>query len=199
MSIITALLERPAIYRLWQRPFADHKMAPFRRHNDMSQLGRVLDVGCGPGTNAPQFAGTDYLGVDINPKYIAYARARFPGRFEVADARSFSLSEPHPFDCIIVNSLLHHLEDGVVRSLFSGLSRCVSSAGAIHVLELVQPTGHGVDSFLARGDRGQFSRSVERWGDLVSRYYNLEVLEPYSLQVGGLVLWNMVYIRGRPR
>lgn len=198
-SIVAALLERPTIYRLWQLPFAGDKLRPFLRHNDYAGLGRVLDVGCGPGTNARHFAGTDYLGVDINPKYIAYARGRFPGRFEVADAAHLNLGENQKFDCIIVNSLLHHLEDGVVSSLLEKLCSALSDEGSIHILELVEPRSRGIDAFLAKADRGRFSRSKGRWEDLVRQFYELVVVEPYTLRVAGLVLWNMIYVKGRPR
>jgi SAM-dependent methyltransferase len=198
-SLIAVLLEQPAIYRLWQRPFAQEKLAPFRRHNNLARLGRVLDVGCGPGTNARHLASTDYLGLDINPKYIAYARQRYPGRFEVADAARFSLGEDQQFDCIIVNSLLHHLDDAAVCSLLSGLRSHVSPDGSVHVLELVKATGLGFDTLLTRADRGRFSRSLERWSELVRQFYDVVVVEPYPLGVGRVVLWNMVYMKGRPR
>ena len=63
------LFEVPWVYRAWQAPFAEQKLAPVMRHNVMGAVRRVLDVGCGPGTNAPHFEGLDYLGLDINPDY----------------------------------------------------------------------------------------------------------------------------------
>ena len=68
---VVRLLERPGVYLAWQRPFVASKLAPVWRHNDRSTIRRVLDVGCGPGTNSAEFAGLDYLGVDLNPSYIA--------------------------------------------------------------------------------------------------------------------------------
>ena len=44
-------MDRVTAYRLWQAPFAEKKLEPLRRHNDLSTIRRVLDVGCGPGTN----------------------------------------------------------------------------------------------------------------------------------------------------
>ena len=41
----------------------------------------VLDVACGPGTNAPHFRHCDYLGLDINPEYTRRATARYGMRF----------------------------------------------------------------------------------------------------------------------
>ncbi len=198
-SITGALLERPSIYRLWQAPFARAKLAPFLRHNDTSGLRRVLDVGCGPGTNAPHFENVDYLGVDINPLYIAYAKQRFGGRFEVADAAELAMSRTERFDCILVNSLLHHLDDPQVASLLGRLRSCIAEGGSIHVLELLAPTGSGVDALLAKADRGRFSRPRARWQELIGEFFEPILVEPYALRVAGLALWNMIYVKGKPR
>ena len=53
------LLEQPLSYRLWQAPFAEAKFEPVRRHNDLGRVRRVLDVGCGPGTNTHHFAAVE--------------------------------------------------------------------------------------------------------------------------------------------
>src|SRR5688500_421072 len=86
MTIRDRVFEHSIAYRIFQAPFIKPKVAPLWRRNDMTQVRRVLDVGCGPGTNAQFFADGGYLGVDVNPDYIADARRRFPGkRFEIAD------------------------------------------------------------------------------------------------------------------
>jgi SAM-dependent methyltransferase len=90
MGSATNLLESPSIYRLWQAPFAEDKFAPLAVYNDLRSVRRVLDVGCGPGTNVSHFQGCEYMGIDINPSYIAYARRRYRQEFLVADATQFS-------------------------------------------------------------------------------------------------------------
>jgi SAM-dependent methyltransferase len=118
-----SILERSSVYNLWQAPFARKKMAPLLTHNDLRAVRKVLDVGCGPGTNARYFEPSAYLGIDINPEYVASARKRYPGRFEVADATAFAAGG-ETFDFVLVNSVLHHIDDpGTVRTLerLSGL------------------------------------------------------------------------------
>ncbi len=66
MKLIAQIMENTQAYRLWQAPFADEKFAPVAAHNDLSRVRRVLDVGCGPGTNTQHFSGADYLGIDRN-------------------------------------------------------------------------------------------------------------------------------------
>lgn len=78
--------ELPIVYRTIQAPFAEAKLAPFFRGLKARSVRSVLDVGCGPGTNAAHFAHLDYTGIDINPDYIASARRRHAGRFVAGDA-----------------------------------------------------------------------------------------------------------------
>lgn len=44
MSLADYLLEKTAVYSLWQAPFAAAKLAPMLAHNDMGSARRVLDV-----------------------------------------------------------------------------------------------------------------------------------------------------------
>ena len=73
--------EHPLVYRTLQAPFHERKLAPVLRRLHGHPEMRVLDVGCGPGTNAAHFRAMHYTGVDINPDYIASAQRRVPGRF----------------------------------------------------------------------------------------------------------------------
>ena len=48
--------------------------AVIRRELRLGQGLRTLDLGCGPGAFADVFAGDDYVGVDLNARYIEHAR-----------------------------------------------------------------------------------------------------------------------------
>lgn len=200
---LARLLEHPAVYRFWQAPFASAKVAPLLATAAYRSAQRVLDAGCGPGTNARYFRHCDYLGLDINPAYIAYARRRFGDRFEVADVTRYLPPEGRPFDFILLNSLLHHLEDGEVEVLLQSLQRLLSPDGAIHILDLVLPDRPSVARTLAKRDRGEHPRPLENWRGLFAKSFAEEAFLPYplGLRLGGvgLTLWNMVYFRGRLR
>ena len=98
MSAARHPMEHTLVYRLWQAPFAERKLAPLFRHNDRSRIRRVLDVGCGPGTNARHFLDHDYLGIDLNPAYIRDAERRFGPRFRVADVTTMRLEPGQGWD-----------------------------------------------------------------------------------------------------
>jgi SAM-dependent methyltransferase len=193
------LLERPGVYLAWQRPFISTKLAPVKRHNDLSAVRRVLDVGCGPGTNSAEFAGIDYLGVDLNPSYIAYARRRHGTGFEVADVRTDPIPGRGTYDFVLLNSLLHHLDDAGVASLLAGIHDCVSNDGHVHVVELELPERRGLPRMLALSDRGEYPRSLSAWRMLLTAHFDEVVFERFPVPSRGPALWSMVYFKGKPR
>jgi len=194
---MSGIMAHPTAYRLWQKPFADSKFQPILEHNDMTQVCRVLDVGCGPGTNSLFFEDKDYLGLDINKNYVEQAKKRYGRQFEVADVCTYEAAPENRFDFILLNSLLHHIDDLHTDRILDQLSRQLTPDGYIHILELVLPANRCVAHRLALSDRGDYPRPLEQWEAIFSRYYKPVVFEPYPITVGGVTLWNMVYFKGK--
>jgi SAM-dependent methyltransferase len=78
---------------------------------------RVLEIGCGLGTDGAQFAkaGAVYTGVDLTEAAIELARERFrlfdlPGDFRVADAENLDFPDAS-FDLVYSHGVLHHTPD----------------------------------------------------------------------------------------
>jgi SAM-dependent methyltransferase len=78
---------------------------------------RVLEIGCGLGTDGAQFAkaGADYTGVDLTDAAIDLARQRFkgsglPGEFRVTDAENLDFAD-ESFDLVYSHGVLHHTPD----------------------------------------------------------------------------------------
>jgi len=199
MSVKSNIMERTLVYRAWQAPFAEQKFAPVLERNDLNSVRRVLDVACGPGTNTPHFAHADYLGIDVNEKYVEDARRRHGREFMVADACKLDSVGKEPFDFILVNSFLHHLNTKDVLEVLSSLDTRLAPDGHIHILELVLPEERSIARLLARWDRGDFARPVPEWQALLSKIFTQVLFEPYSLTAMGTVLWKMVYFKGKPR
>ncbi len=193
------IMENTAAYRLWQAPFLSRKFEPILRHNDLRQVQRVLDVGCGPGSNCAYFMSQDYVGIDINPQYIDYARRKFGRRFEVADATKYEPDPTAPCDFVLLNSLLHHLTDEQVSSMLRSLRHVVSPDGCIHVIDLVLPERAGIPRYLALNDRGDYCRTLEAWEPLLTEAFEPLVWEPFNIQWFGVSLWNLLYFKGKPR
>ena len=199
MKGMTRIMEHTAAYRLWQAPFAESKFAPVFRYIDKAAIRRVLDVGCGPGTNTRHFAHCDYLGIDVNARYIEYARARYERRFVVADATTYTVPAEERFDFVLVNSFLHHVNTPDARRILEHLRALLVKDGHVHVLDLVLPDRLTVGRLLAQWDRGEYPRPLEEWRTLLTEWFEPVVFEPYPLTAAGVTLWNMVYFKGRAR
>ena len=78
---------------------------------------RVLEIGCGLGTDGAQFAqaGAHYTGIDLTEAAIELARKRFElsgliGEFRVADAENLDFADDS-FDRVYSHGVLHHTPD----------------------------------------------------------------------------------------
>jgi len=78
---------------------------------------KVLEIGCGLGTDGAQFAraGANYTGVDLTDAAVELARRRFdlfklPGEFRTADAEALDFAD-ESFDIIYSHGVLHHTPD----------------------------------------------------------------------------------------
>jgi SAM-dependent methyltransferase len=193
------VMETSVAYRLLQAPFADRKLAPVLRDPGVRRANRVLDLACGPGTNAHHFALSSYTGVDINRSYIEVARSRHEGRFIVADATDSDLLSGESFDLVLLNSFLHHLPDEAVRRTLARVNDLLAPDGRVHVLDLILPARPSVAKMLARLDRGDFARPLGRWASFLDCGFHGVSMEPFTLTVACIPLWHMFHFKGTKR
>lgn len=78
---------------------------------------RVLEIGCGMGTDGAQFAkaGANYTGIDLTDAAVELARRRFEvsglkGEFRIADAERLDFTD-ESFDLVYSHGVLHHTPD----------------------------------------------------------------------------------------
>jgi 2-polyprenyl-3-methyl-5-hydroxy-6-metoxy-1,4-benzoquinol methylase len=105
---------------------------------------RVLEIGCGCGTEALWAAvlGADVTGIDISPHLLAVAKARLGLieqetrerlRCRFLPTSVLEVDETHPFDVIFLEQAFHHLEPRA--DVVAKLSRLVVPGGHIILSE----------------------------------------------------------------
>jgi SAM-dependent methyltransferase len=116
----------------WDTGVPDPHLVEFVEASTLTDR-RMLEVGCGTGTNAIWLAsrGFEVVGIDISPRAIAQAEAKLRGetvRFLVGDF--FEASLEGTFGFVFDRGVLHLFDDLPVRAKFVG-----------RVAELLSPVG----------------------------------------------------------
>jgi SAM-dependent methyltransferase len=136
--------------------------ATIRREMDLGAASRTLDLGCGPGAFSDLFAAGDYVGVDLNARYIDHARRTRKGAFLVSDAKRVDLPDRR-FDQVLIFGLLHHLPDEEVRAVLTECRRLLVAGGRVLVIEDIPSVSrlNLIGHLIHHVENGEFIRPVE--------------------------------------
>jgi len=79
-----------------------------------------LDIGCGTVNIQNSMPHVEYVGFDINEKYINTAKRRLKdqGEFVCAALQGHNTNGETPFDIVLATGILHHLDDDTCNTLF---------------------------------------------------------------------------------
>lgn len=132
---------------------------------------RVLDIGCGNADLAVFVPDCEYLGVDSNADYIAFARQRNIDVIEADVAQLLDLGYEF-FDVAIGIGLLHHLNDDQVANVLNACRAVLRPQGRIL---FVEPTFHPEQGTISRrlmlSDRGNFVREQDQYLQLARQAF----------------------------
>jgi ubiquinone/menaquinone biosynthesis C-methylase UbiE len=176
-KLVARVSDQPALF-LFLRGIVENDFRAIRgviRRHLRNDVGlRTLDLGCGPGAFSPLFAAQGYIGVDINPRYIAYARKHFHGKFLEGDARAAELPDAS-FDQILVFGLLHHLDDETVRTVLREMRRLVAPEGHALVVEDIPAVSrlNLLGHLIHTAENGQHIRPVDEYRQLYEEGFRI--------------------------
>ncbi len=157
---------------------------------------RVLDLGCGTGELAGLFPPEQYVGMDLSPVYVAYARRRYGPRFQVMDGQHLAYAE-NTFDEVLVAGVFHHLPDEAVRRMAAELARAVRPGGRLLVMEdtPARDWWNLPGRLIHAVDRGGHIRSPQAYGDLLGAAFTLERAYPMR---SGFCDYQVMVLRSTP-
>jgi SAM-dependent methyltransferase len=159
-------MEHPLFYRLFacsirtRRGYVVHVQDYIRP----SAGDRILDIGCGLGEILEFLPAVQYLGIDMNPRYISYARKHFGGRgeFMVGKVGKDTHIGMSGFDIVLLNGILHHLSDAEALDILSFARSKLGPDGRLVSLDgCFSDNQPGFARFLLSRDRGGFVRTRE--------------------------------------
>ena len=131
---IKDILKHPSVYLLFQGLVGAkraRRLCALKNGVRPAPGLRVLDIGCGPGYVVEYFKDPRYVGFDIEPSYIEYAKRRYGSKYEFycqwfddEVRRKFE-----PFDVVLMTGVIHHLSDDDAARMLSLARACLKSDG----------------------------------------------------------------------
>lgn len=174
---IRSILSHPAMYNLSQNLLGVRKA----RHvlaNDYfpkKERLRVLDIGCGT-AEILEFLPTsiDYVGFDASDAYIAEAKKTYGerGSFFADTVRDAHLNSMQGFDVVLAFGVVHHLDDGEAKQLFSMAYQALNDGGSLFTVDpCFCPGQPWLGHWLIAHDRGQNVRDEQGYQQLGKAYF----------------------------
>ena len=161
-----SLLKHPAAYLTFQSMMGAKRSRKrcIEVYARPSKGERVLDVGCGPGFVIEYLPEVDYVGTDIHQTYIAHAKKRYGsrGEFHCLELSAGNVDQFGQFDLVLLNGVLHHIDDNGVTELLGLLCKNLTDKGRAITLDgCFREKMSPISRYLIRNDRGQYVRNEE--------------------------------------
>jgi SAM-dependent methyltransferase len=170
-------LKGPFLYNLWQDAIgAEALHRKFIQSYVRAKAGdKVIDIGCGPAKILRSLPDVDYVGLDVNPYYIAFARRTHcsKGTFVVGDTKSlWEDSRFRDADIVMGLGILHHLEDDEAAHCIRFAHRALKQGGRFVAFEACWVPNQGfLSRYIMSKDRGQNIRTEQVYRQLAGNVF----------------------------
>ncbi|MDJ0854464.1 MAG: class I SAM-dependent methyltransferase, partial [Desulfobacterales bacterium] len=122
---------------------------------------RVLEVGCGTGTNLLHYqqAGSEVFGIDLSPRMLAQAHRKLGSRARLHQGDAARLPYPDAvFDLAVAMLTLHEMPRSKRSVVMEEMARVVKAEGQLLLVDfhpgpLQFPRGYGIKPFILMIER----------------------------------------------
>lgn len=140
------------------------KLFLFSKYLPYTPGEKILDLGCGPGTNSKFFMPNDYYGLDISRHYIQQATINSPNhQFFCGDFLQLDQLWENSFDIVLMSGLLHHLPDDQASAFINKAYSLLKQGGKLIAIEnCVHAKQARLKKKIILLDRGEFVRDPNK-------------------------------------
>ncbi len=151
---------------------------------DLQPGQRVLDIGCAGGDALVFLPGDiDYVGVDASQAYIDAAQSRFAnrGHFHRVKIGVGQAPELGAFDRVLVDGVLHHVDDPTALQLLSFAASALTADGQLVAIDPCFAAGQRWPTRrLLEADRGEHVRTEASYTELACNVFDTVLAERHG-------------------
>jgi SAM-dependent methyltransferase len=177
---IRSILSIPAIYNLFgellDRKKSGGNTVLVKEYIRPKPNEKLLDIGCGTGNILGYLPeNIEYTGFDANHQYIEAAQKRYGHRatFICERINTTNLGKYSQFDLVLVDGVLHHLDDMEALQLFKMAHVALKNGGRLITMDGVFVENQSpIAKWIISKDRGQNVRTQEGYLKLASQVFS---------------------------
>ena len=135
---------------------------------------KVLDFGCGIGSNSKLFHYDDYIGVEVDESRVLSSRPKYPkSKFKqipfISKPDDKIPFEDNSFDLVFISLCLHHIDSDTCKLLFKEFSRVLNHNGKIIGIEpCIISEKYFSNIFMNIIDAGDYILPIEQYKQIYS-------------------------------
>ena len=170
-------LKVPFLYNLFQGVVGGNALRRrvIQNHVRAKAGDKVIDIGCGPAQALQCLPDVEYLGLDINPDYIGFARRTLgsKGTFVVGDTRSLrGDSQFKDADIVMAIAVLHHLDDEDAAQCIRFAYDALKTRGRFISHDPCWiPNQGALSKYIMSNDRGRNIRTEQQYRQLAAKVF----------------------------
>lgn len=172
MGFVNRVLENPLVWNLSQFVLGGNENKQKLYRSLFTKKGKILDFGCADGNTFEAFQDFDYYGVDIDSKFINYARQKFKNYSNAHWLAVDILNGPfekNTFDYVLFAGTGHHISNDMICPILRSLIDLIICGGQLYIVDIISNpiSDNWWKKLLIKFDQGQFTRTEAQYMNIL--------------------------------
>ncbi len=187
-NFLNKLAENSRLFEVFEKIFGADSQKKLAYRSAYKNGKRLLDFGCSTGNTTEAFLDFDYVGIDLDPGCIKYAKNRWKEYSNVKFIANDIFKKPFKsnyFDYILFAGTGHHIPDTLFVPILRELLQVLKDDGELWFYDILRPQKNSplLTKLLANLDRGRYIRTFKQYESIFENLKGITVSEKKVFKV----------------